>query len=239
MNEVENLIEKWLADEITPLERDQLAQHAALDPEVAHTLAALEQHDKTLAILRLGPAAPFDMANAVLRQVQNEKSISHRTSILQRIKSLWTSQWTWSAPRAAAIAVVLLAVGILVGRLTSPLDSIPLAPSVDPPSTTVAAAQTTAANLQTENETQSMVRFVFRAERAASVAIVGDFNDWNDRAHLLQRAADSDLWTTTVPLKKGMYEYMFVVDGTQWKVDPLATRFRDDGFGNKNAVLEL
>jgi hypothetical protein len=32
---------------------------------------------------------------------------------------------------------------------------------------------------------------------------------------------------------------MFVVDGSRWVTDPLAPVQRSDGFGNKNAVLQL
>jgi hypothetical protein len=32
---------------------------------------------------------------------------------------------------------------------------------------------------------------------------------------------------------------MFLIDGTEWKTDPLADRYQDDGFGNRNAVLAV
>jgi len=43
----------------------------------------------------------------------------------------------------------------------------------------------------------------------------------------------------TIPLKPGRYEYMFVVDGQQWIPDPFAAEQTDDGFGSRNAVLEV
>lgn len=289
MNHVEELIDKWLADEITPEERHELARYAASDPQVARTLAALEQHDKTLAILRMGPAAPFDMAAAVLRRIHDEPPTQHTRAATQRScekiaeqaetgdvwpprprktrvisgtgrrifrggqtspvsarqvavaggpKSFFATKRPWSGTAIAAMALGLFIAGAGFGQLVGGFGSKKTdSAAVDAAS---AHAPFPAQDDRSANcETPSAVRFVFRAERAASVAIVGDFNDWNDRSHLLQRAADSDLWTTTVPLKKGMYEYMFVVDGTQWIADPLASRFRDDGFGNKNAVLEL
>jgi hypothetical protein len=32
---------------------------------------------------------------------------------------------------------------------------------------------------------------------------------------------------------------MFVVDGKAWVTDPKAETYRDDGFGNKNAVMRV
>ena len=42
-------------------------------------------------------------------------------------------------------------------------------------------------------------RFAVWAPNAASVAVVGDFNGWQDRAHPLQPLGDSGLWSTFVP----------------------------------------
>jgi hypothetical protein len=32
---------------------------------------------------------------------------------------------------------------------------------------------------------------------------------------------------------------MFLIDGTEWLTDPRADRYRDDGFGNQNAILAV
>ena len=46
-------------------------------------------------------------------------------------------------------------------------------------------------------------------------------------------------WTVTIPLEPGRYEYQFVVDGEQWIADPFAVEQNDDGFGSRNAVLDV
>ena len=46
-------------------------------------------------------------------------------------------------------------------------------------------------------------------------------------------------WTVTIPLQPGRYEYMFVVDGKEWIADPFAVEQSDDGFGSRNAVLDV
>ncbi|MBI5672411.1 MAG: glycoside hydrolase family 13, partial [Nitrospirae bacterium] len=51
--------------------------------------------------------------------------------------------------------------------------------------------------------------------------------------------SDGGVWTATIPLKPGRYQYMFVIDGKQWIADPLAPEETTDGFGAQNAVLDV
>ncbi len=82
------------------------------------------------------------------------------------------------------------------------------------------------------------VQFVFEAPGARSVAVAGDFNGW-EAGQLLEDPDGDGVWTGRIPLEPGVHEYMFVVDGSEWRTDPRATRFADDGFGNRNAVLAV
>lgn len=75
--------------------------------------------------------------------------------------------------------------------------------------------------------------------QAHIVAIAGDFNDWNPQANLLEDQNGDGIWTGTLKLEPGKYEYMFVLDGEKWLPDPNALRYAKDGFGNKNAILEI
>jgi hypothetical protein len=72
-----------------------------------------------------------------------------------------------------------------------------------------------------------------------TVAIAGDFNSWNPGDNLLEDPDGDGIWTGTLKLKPGRYEYMFVIDGKNWVPDPNALRYVKDGFGNKNAILEI
>jgi hypothetical protein len=72
-----------------------------------------------------------------------------------------------------------------------------------------------------------------------TVAIAGDFNSWNPGDNLLEDADGDGIWTGTLKLKPGRYEYMFILDGKKWVPDPNALRYVKDGFGNKNAILEI
>ena len=71
------------------------------------------------------------------------------------------------------------------------------------------------------------------------VAIAGDFNGWNPKTNLLEDSDGDGIWTGTLNLEPGKYEYMFVLDGKKWLPDPNALRYAKDGFGNKNAILEI
>ena len=71
------------------------------------------------------------------------------------------------------------------------------------------------------------------------VAIAGDFNGWNPKTNLLEDPDGDGIWTGTLNLEPGKYEYMFVLDGEKWLPDPNALRYAKDGFGNKNAILEI
>ena len=75
--------------------------------------------------------------------------------------------------------------------------------------------------------------------KAHTVAIAGDFNGWNPQANILEDSEGGGIWTGTLKLEPGRYEYMFVLDGEKWFPDPNALRYVKDGFGNKNAILEI
>ena len=81
------------------------------------------------------------------------------------------------------------------------------------------------------------VQLFLEAPSASSVAIAGDFNSW---APLELEDADGDgVWAARLAVVPGVYEYMFVLDGSRWMTDPHAERYSDDGFGNRNAVLAI
>ena len=83
------------------------------------------------------------------------------------------------------------------------------------------------------------VQFVFVAPRASRVALVGDFNDWSSTATPMQPAAVGGVWSVTVPLPTGRYQYAFVVDGREWRPDPAAPTAPVDDFGARNSVVTV
>ena len=85
----------------------------------------------------------------------------------------------------------------------------------------------------------AQVQFVFVEPAAASVAVVGDFNDWDPFAHPLARAPAGGLWAVTIPLTPGRHRYAFVVDGRRWVPDPGAPRAAGDDFDTPSSVLTV
>ncbi len=83
------------------------------------------------------------------------------------------------------------------------------------------------------------VQFVLVAPDAETVAVVGDFNDWDVSATMLSQDRAPGVWSITVPLEPGRYRYSFLVDGTNWLTDPRAALAVADEFGRPNSVLTI
>lgn len=80
-------------------------------------------------------------------------------------------------------------------------------------------------------------QFVFVAPQAASVALVGDFNDW-DPTRAPMRSRDG-VWATAVSLTPGRYRYAFLINGVEWRADPSAPAVTDDEFGSPSSVVTV
>jgi negative regulator of sigma E activity len=113
----------------------------------------------------------------------------------------------------------------------------------------VAAAMVVVANLSWRNESlrppaaadhpkQYLMRFSYNDPQAKQVYVAGSFNGWRKQQIPLTDSSGKGLWIGVLPMNPGIYEYMFYVDG-RWVEDSHASRFKDDGFGRKNAILEL
>ncbi len=81
------------------------------------------------------------------------------------------------------------------------------------------------------------VEFRLKAPNARTISITGNFNNWNIESNHLRGPDSNGIWKITIPLKKGRYQYMFVIDGKKWVIDPYATSYINDGFGGKNALF--
>jgi len=80
-------------------------------------------------------------------------------------------------------------------------------------------------------------QFVLVAPHAASVALVGDFNDWDPTRSPMRTA--NGVWATALELAPGRYRYAFLVNGVEWRADPGAPTAIDDEFGTPSSVVTV
>lgn len=66
--------------------------------------------------------------------------------------------------------------------------------------------------------------------------LAGSFNNWNASGEAMTDPDGDGIYTITLDLADGRYEYKFVADGS-WITDTDAVDFNDDGFGGKNSVV--
>lgn len=76
--------------------------------------------------------------------------------------------------------------------------------------------------------------FTYADPSAKSVSVAGQFNNWSPTANPLKKD-EAGLWSASLALKPGKYQYKFVVDG-DWRLDPTSPDSADDGTGNMNSV---
>lgn len=90
----------------------------------------------------------------------------------------------------------------------------------------------------TQRDTVQLVRFVFVDSKAASVELVGDFNEWAKGTTALRQSGVPGVWAVSVPLSPGRHEYAFIINGSRWVADPLAVSTSDD-FGTESSVIRV
>jgi 1,4-alpha-glucan branching enzyme len=86
-----------------------------------------------------------------------------------------------------------------------------------------------------EKTKKRRITFSLNADKAAQVALVGDFNNWSQTTHLMKKNKNG-MWEKTLMLDFGRYEYKFLVDG-HWQSDPQNGQVTRNCFGTINNVL--
>lgn len=82
------------------------------------------------------------------------------------------------------------------------------------------------------------VRFSVKSPDAKKVTIVGSFNQWDTDKDVLSDPEGDGIWNIVLPLKDGRYEYLFLIDGEKWLLDPTVPSV-DDGLGGRNSVIHI
>lgn len=81
------------------------------------------------------------------------------------------------------------------------------------------------------------ITFRLEAPQATEVILMGDFNEWNAEKHIMKRD-EKGIWSKTVVVPPGRYEYKFLVDG-QWQNDPSNQQTVRNRFGTLNNVVNI
>ena len=89
----------------------------------------------------------------------------------------------------------------------------------------------------TTRDKKTRVTFSLEAPAAQEVILCGDFDNWNIKTHPMKKDK-SGVWTKTLMLSPGRYEYKFLLDG-QWRNDPKNDQTRPNRFGTRNNVLTI
>lgn len=81
------------------------------------------------------------------------------------------------------------------------------------------------------------VLFTYYSPKASQVYVVADFNEWKAGDLPMVNIEGTGMWQRLVPLKKGRYEYKFLVDG-QWVRDP-GNPYRTANEYGENSLVEI
>lgn len=90
---------------------------------------------------------------------------------------------------------------------------------------------------KTNRPIRRRVTFLYEDEPGKVVAVAGCFTDWLPDKQLVDKNNDG-IYTGTVMLAPGVYEYKFVING-EWKIDERNPNFTPNDIGSLNSVLAL
>ena len=140
------------------------------------------------------------------------------------------AEWLWTPrpvrltfrPASAFAGAAFAAVAAIVVPTLDRQDAAPVAVAAPGPKTAAPVVY---------------VQFRLESAQARQVALAGTFTDWQPTLQLEQK--EPGVWTALVPLKPGVHDYVFVVDGERWVPDPNAPQQVDDSFGGTNSRISL
>ena len=82
------------------------------------------------------------------------------------------------------------------------------------------------------------VVFTVHAEKGKAVYLAGSFNEWSTTAKKMAYKAKDGIYSATVQLAPGEYQYKFVIDGT-WCADPENVNAVKNDQGTFNSVVTV
>src|SRR5690606_39010696 len=189
-------------------EREQLQLLSARLKESTNAVRSVPSPDLTARVM----AALPDAEGAVAPEPA-------RPGLLARLV-----RWLWapvSIPIRPAYAL---------GAVMLALLAVPVREAIGP---TTPSSPRVAAN---EEGPRLYVQFRLEVPGATRVAVAGSFTGWQPQYELQE--VSPGVWSALVPLRPGVHDYTFVIDGTRMVTDPYAPRVADS-FGGGNSRLFL
>ncbi|MEX0772771.1 MAG: hypothetical protein WD038_06360 [Balneolales bacterium] len=229
----EELLRKFLDGELSS-EQERQALHMIADDDEARAMLSFDRTFYQSFGREPGPGpfhVPDGFADDVMSQVVSTEAASPVITFWGKIKEFYN---VLLSPRPVVIRPAFTVMVVLTMMV---IMALPYIGKQNPDMTS--QTHVTSAGLIAEQEEQAWIRFVYFDDQAESMAVAGDFSDWDPISLTKERVGDEQVWTGLIPVTKKEQRYMFVKDGEQWVTDPLAQVQQDDGFGNKNAVLFL
>ncbi|OGW57316.1 MAG: glycoside hydrolase [Nitrospirae bacterium RBG_16_43_8] len=74
------------------------------------------------------------------------------------------------------------------------------------------------------------------APEAESIAIVGEFNDWNATKTLMQKTETGDFTITLELPSNREYRFRYLINGTRWENDWHADKYIPNSYGGEDSV---
>ena len=143
----------------------------------------------------------------------------------------------------ARIFAPLLAPGLALAACGGASASQPAGPpaQVVPPPAMEGGTAAPRVTKQGPNVTPEGVVFNYKADgKDRKIYLAGNFNNWNpeDPNYLMKDADGDGIWSITVKLAPGTYQYKYVIE-SKWTQDPYGPDEAPDGFGGRNSKFEV
>jgi hypothetical protein len=206
-------IEAWLDgelqfEELAPAEQAEARALTAILGAASARFTSVPTPDLAARVMNALPPVGATSSQAVIVPTVARPGV--RLSVRDRLVA-WLPSGGLRLRPALALAAMSLTIGFALGQLT-------------PRATTGDAAP------------HLFVRFELEAAGATEVRLAGSFTGWEPQLELTP--LDDERWSVTVPLQPGVHDYVFIVDGERYVIDPHAARVAD-GFGGYNSRLAL
>jgi len=240
-NEPDVLVRRLIDRELSDDQVKQALHRIAEDEEARSVLQFELRMTQELASSRSARPSE-DFADHTMQAIASEPTPSEQgASLREQLRTTWDAMTGSVEVRVRPLSAVV--VTILLG-----IVGLTFWPASEPdPLTQARSSSTSATNTQTVQQTSARsssqatvwIRFMYTNSDADSVAVAGDFSQWDPVSLSPREVNEETVWTGLVPVSRGEHEYQFLINGERWVTDPLAPVKRSDGFGAKNAVLNI